>query len=380
MNAATPWHETMESAEARLRAAEMAQDTPGAIAAATDAVTTFRAALDLAPVARAPRDWAETQTRMSVALRLLGALVDDVDLLHDAIRSAQAALSVAPLAIAPQVWARARAALGSIYVVLGERDADLAALAEAAASYAEAIDGFPRGAFPRDWARMMRNRGAALSLLGEVANDPDALIDAIGCYRAALRVYEATATSSRPASPDSGSANPALPDGVPSDEPPSGVAPLVLAEWALTQSNLGQALRLLGEHADTPNGSHYLREAVAACEAALTATTHNRTLWQATPAESPPSASAQSAPTPQGSAPPESAPQEWAMTTTNLANALAALGDRTGDPEQMRRAIAAYRQALPALAGARWLRQRAITRHNLTLAERRLAAWEATGA
>jgi tetratricopeptide (TPR) repeat protein len=380
MSAATPWHKAVEAAETRLRSAETAHDTDAAIAAATDAVTMFRAALDLAPVALVPLDWAETQTRMSVALRLLGALLDDVDLLHDAIRSAEAALSVAPLATAPQVWARARAALGSIYVVLGEREADLGTLGEAAACYAEAIEGFPRAAFPRDWARMMRNRGAALSLLGEVANDPDALIDAIGCYRAALDVYASTAPPADPAA-----ANPSLPgaassDGAPANGTPPGVAPVALADWALTQSNLGQALRLLGEYDDTPGGTHYLREAVAACNAALAATTPNATALQSTPNEPTPQGPATHGQRPQEPTPHGSAPQEWAMTATNLANSLAALGDRTSDADCLRRAIAAYKQALAALAGERWLRQRAIARHNLTLAERRLAAWEATGA
>jgi hypothetical protein len=37
-----------------------------------------------------------------------------------------------------------------------------------------------------------------------------------------------------------------------------------------------------------------------------------------------------------------------------------------------------YRQALAALGGARWLRQRAIARHNLAHAGEKLAALEAT--
>jgi tetratricopeptide (TPR) repeat protein len=315
----------MTQAEDLLREAESARDLDAAVAGATGAVTQFRAALDLAPVARVPLDWAATQTRLSVALRLLGALLDDVELLHDAVRSGQAALSVAPLATAPQVWGRARAALGSVYVVLGERDGDLSTLAEAAASYADAQQGFPRAAFPLDWARMMRNRGAALALLGEVANDPDALSDAIGCYRAALEVYS----------------------------PAAAPATVVLPDWALTQSNLAQALRLLaertGDMADGgPHGTQLLREAVTAGDAALAATAR------------------------------ETAPQEWAMTATNLANALAALAERTGDTDCLHRAIDAYRQALAALGGPRWLRQRAIARHNLALAERRLAGREGT--
>lgn len=370
MNAATPWHEMMEAAAARLRAAEAAQDPDGAIAAATEAVMRCRAALDLAPVAVAPLDWAETQIRLGTALRLLGALLDDVDLLHDAIRSGQAALSVAPLATAPQVWGRGRALVGSVYVVLGERDGDLASLAEAAANYAEAIEGFPRATCPLDWARMLRNRGAALALAGEAGNDPDALHDAIGCYRAALEVYSSSASGLGASGPGasglgaaraatSGATDWAMPEWARTD---AALADRARADWALTQSNLGQALRLLGERTGDPpvgspsqgtppygasTGMHYLREAAAAGEAALAATAE------------------------------DAAPEERAMVSTNLANALAAIGERAGDPASLRRAIDCYGQALAALGGPRWLRQRAIARHNLRLAEQRLATLQA---
>ena len=62
------------------------------------------------------------------------------------------------------------------------------------------------------------------------------------------------------------------------------------------------------------------------------------------------------------------------MTTTNLANALAALADVQGDPTPLRDAIAAYQRAIAVLAGPQWLRQRAVTRHNLIRAEQRLTA------
>ena len=67
----------MADAEALLRAAEAAQDTQSASAA----VMSFHAALGHAPAGSV--DWAETQTRLSVALRLLGALVDDPAMLRD---------------------------------------------------------------------------------------------------------------------------------------------------------------------------------------------------------------------------------------------------------------------------------------------------------
>ncbi len=57
-------------------------------------------------------------------------------------------------------------------------------------------------------------------------------------------------------------------------------------------------------------------------------------------------------------------PQDWAMTQTNLANALAATGARE-------RAVACYRAALEAFVGPDAEGYRAVVRFNLALAERR---------
>ena len=106
---------------------------------------------------------------------------------------------------------------------------------------------------------------------------------------------------------------------------------------AVTQSNLGQALRVLGER---DNDRDMLTEAVAACRAALAVYTR------------------------------EATPLEWAMASTNLANALTALNDAASIEE----AIAIYRDAIAALDGPARLQQRAIARYNLKRAEGRLAA------
>ena len=105
----------------------------------------------------------------------------------------------------------------------------------------------------------------------------------------------------------------------------------------MTQSNLGQALRVLGER---DNDRDLLAEAVTACRAALDVYTR------------------------------EATPLEWAMASTNLANALAALNDSASIEE----AIAIYREAIATLDGPARLQQRAIARYNLKRAEGRLAA------
>ena len=66
----------------------------------------------------------------------------------------------------------------------------------------------------------------------------------------------------------------------------------------------------------------------------------------------------------------EATPLEWAMASTNLANALTALNDSASIEE----AIAIYRDAIAALDGPARLQQRAIARYNLKRAEGRLAA------
>jgi tetratricopeptide (TPR) repeat protein len=104
---------------------------------------------------------------------------------------------------------------------------------------------------------------------------------------------------------------------------------------AVTQSNLGQALRVLGER---DNDRDALAEAVTACRAALKVYTR------------------------------EATPLEWAMASTNLANALAALNDSASIEE----AIAIYRDAIATLDGPARLQQRAIARYNLKRAEGRL--------
>jgi hypothetical protein len=105
---------------------------------------------------------------------------------------------------------------------------------------------------------------------------------------------------------------------------------------AITQSNLGQALRVLGER-DHDRG--LLTEAVACCCAARAVYTR------------------------------DAMPVEWAMASTNLANALAALDDVASLEE----AVTVYHEAIVALDGPARLQQRAIARYNLKRAEERLA-------
>ena len=81
----------------------------------------------------------------------------------------------------------------------------------------------------------------------------------------------------------------------------------------MTQNNLGNALRAVGER---ESGTAALEEAVAACREALKEWTHERV------------------------------PLYWARTQNNLGNALRALGERESGTAKLEEADMAYREAL----------------------------------
>jgi tetratricopeptide (TPR) repeat protein len=113
-------------------------------------------------------------------------------------------------------------------------------------------------------------------------------------------------------------------------------------DWARTQTNLGMALRTLGER---ESGTARLEEAVAAYRAALEAMPRARV------------------------------PLDWARTQNNLANAFLRLGERENGTARLEEAVAAYRAALEAMPRARAPLDWAATQMNLgnvlqTLGER----------
>ena len=84
-------------------------------------------------------------------------------------------------------------------------------------------------------------------------------------------------------------------------------------DWAMTQNNLGIALKRLGER---ESGTARLEEAVAAYRAALAKYRRERV------------------------------PLQWATTQNNLGAALRALGEREAGTARLEEAVAAHRAAL----------------------------------
>jgi tetratricopeptide (TPR) repeat protein len=111
----------------------------------------------------------------------------------------------------------------------------------------------------------------------------------------------------------------------------------------MTQNNLGNALRALGER---ESGTARLEEAVAAYRASLEERTRER------------------------------APLEWAMTQYNLGNALETLGERESGTARLEEAVAAYRAALEERTRGRAPLDWAMTQNHLGNALRALGEHE----
>jgi tetratricopeptide (TPR) repeat protein len=110
-------------------------------------------------------------------------------------------------------------------------------------------------------------------------------------------------------------------------------------DWAMTQNNLGAALRLLGER---ESGTARLDEAVVAFGEALKENTRER------------------------------APLAWAMTQNNLGTALTTLGERESGTVRLEQAAVAYREALKEYTRARAPLDWATAQNNLGVTLRTL--------
>ena len=106
-------------------------------------------------------------------------------------------------------------------------------------------------------------------------------------------------------------------------------------DWAMTQNNLGNALRTLGERESGPHGCK--RRSTAS--RGLAERTHERL------------------------------PLERAMTQNNLGNALSTLGRRESGTERLREAVEAYHAALDVFKPAKVTHYTEMTQRNLARAE-----------
>ncbi len=210
-----------------------------------DAVTAYRAALEVRTRAEHPVGWAMTQNNLGNALADQGTRTDGAqgaDLLADAVTAYRAALEIRTRADHPVHWAGTQNNLGTALSDQGIRSkgavgADL--LDSAITAYRAALAVYTRADHPVDWAMTQNNLGAALKNQGtrtEGAKGADLLADAITAYRAALEVRARA------------------------DHP---------VQWGMAQGNIASAELARADHDTCADPGPHLRAALQAVEGAL---------------------------------------------------------------------------------------------------------------
>jgi tetratricopeptide (TPR) repeat protein len=114
-------------------------DERGDNRAATLAIDRYRALVDATDRAAAPRDWADMQMNLGVALGALGQREAGTDHLEEAVAAYRLALEEWTRERAPLDWALTQVNLGFVLFRLGERESGTGHLEEAVAAYRLAL-------------------------------------------------------------------------------------------------------------------------------------------------------------------------------------------------------------------------------------------------
>jgi tetratricopeptide (TPR) repeat protein len=144
-----------------------------------------------------PLDWATTQNNLGNALWRLGERSDSRARLEQAVSAYRAALEVWTREAVPLGWAMAHDNLGNALASLGERSGDPDRLEEAVHAYRAALEVRTRKTVPLDWAATQNNLGAALTSLGERLDSPERLEEAVSAFREALDVFRQAGRAAR---------------------------------------------------------------------------------------------------------------------------------------------------------------------------------------
>ncbi len=210
-----------------------------------EAVTAYRAALQIRTKHRFPNDWSQTQQNLSVALahqanRTTG--VKGTTLLKQAAKACRAALEIRTKTAFPNDWAMAQTNLGNILLDQAKRLPPTPAatlLEEAATAHRNAMQVHTIKAFPIAWAMAQNNLATTLLTQGILKTGAEGytlLKQAVTAYRAALEVRN------------------------------KGEFPV---DWAMTQNNLSLALYNQGIRNTNAKSFTLLEEAITACRSAL---------------------------------------------------------------------------------------------------------------
>ncbi|GAB5446507.1 tetratricopeptide repeat protein [Gymnodinialimonas sp.] len=193
------------------------------------AVTAYRAALEVYTKDNSEMDWAITQNNLGNALQNLGTRTGDTDLLHQAVTAYGAALEVRTRDTSEMDWAMTQNNLGIALRGLGNQTGDADLLHQAVTAYRAALEVRTRDASEMAWAMTQNNLGVALQNLGTRTGDTDVLHQAATAYGAALAVYTRDASE---------------------------------MDWAITQNNLALVFLHLAEHTSSENAKDTLSDAL----------------------------------------------------------------------------------------------------------------------
>ncbi|MEO0389936.1 MAG: helix-turn-helix domain-containing protein [Pseudomonadota bacterium] len=220
-------------------------DGPQGAQLLADAVTAYRAALEVHTRADHPVAWAMTKNNLAIALQEQGVRTDwpqGAQLLVDAVTAYCSALEVYTRADHPVQWAMTKNNLGNALRDQGMRtDGPQGGqlLADAVTAYRDALEVRTRADHPVDWAATQNNLGNALKDQGSRTDGPEGaqlLADAVTAYRAAIE------GRTRPDNP---------------------------VHWAESQVNIAVALAVRAARPDAEDARGGLIDALAAVDGAL---------------------------------------------------------------------------------------------------------------
>ena len=210
------------------------------------AVTAYRATLEVCTRAEHPVDWAITQNNLGTALKGQGIRAEGsagAKLLTQAVTAYRAALEVYTRTAHPLDWAMTQNNLGTAMKnqsIRAEGSAGAELLAQAVTTYRAALKVRTRTKRPVAWAMTQNNLGNALALQGTRSGGSagaELLAQAVIAWRAALEVRTRT-------------------------EHP--------VDWAMTQQNIAIAMLEKSRHGTATDAPADLLAALQAVEAALT--------------------------------------------------------------------------------------------------------------
>lgn len=369
-DAALAWRYKFEAGNVLARQGKSTGDK----ASFEEAVTVYRAALQLVNGQNDADKWANTQNNLGNVLQELGDRESGPEKLIEAATAHQAAIDAFSRQRDSVSWGMAQSNLGTVLFALGQRESDTTRLREAAAAFSAALKAVPRDSMPFEWSSALNNLGNALRLLGEREGAPEYLTQAEAAYRLALEEQprESLPLAWGVTQSNLGTVLRSI------GERESGTRTLLAAastyrlaleeltpqlapvDWAMVQNNLGNVLAVIGQReADTGR----IREAETAFRLALQQRTRQSSpaLWAETQnnlgsalaviGQMEHDAAALAGAVDALHAVLEvrtkdSMPYQWGLTQSNLGSVLQMLGEQRGDPRILAEAVDAHRSAL----------------------------------